>query len=232
MHSKLQSTFVCLAFGALLLAPSAQAQLLLTGKVTGSFTDLPGPNTTIVNGPGGSFASFKSGIPEHATDKQTAVEFAQKDFTDIGPGLVASDLFKITNGRTLLHSTATSAHFDLWLTLTSPVSQSTLLTPISFTIENTPNGPDPLAVDDVYGISSSPIAPFKIDDTWVQFTFSAPAGVIIHENESAVVGNLYVTFTPVPEPATYGLIGASVLAGLVMLRTLRRRSASPVQPAT
>jgi hypothetical protein len=204
----------------------AQAQLLLTGNVTGKFTDTPGPNDTIVNAPGGTSASFKSGIPEHPWDRQTAIEFSQKSFTDIGPGLVAKDLFKVTNGRTLLHSTATAAHFDLWLTLTSPVSHSSLLTSIAFTIENTPNGPDPHSVDDNYTISSSAISPFKIDNTLVQFSFVAPPGVTIHENQSAYVGDLYVKFIPVPEPATYGMIGAALLTGLIGFRALRRRAPS------
>jgi hypothetical protein len=208
------------------MAPMAHAQLLLSGKVTGQFTGAPGPHDTIYNAPDGSSAWIKSGIPEHPWDKQTAIQFGQKNFTNIGPGLVASDLFKVTNGRTLLHSTATAAHFDLSLTLTSPVSHSSLLSSIAFTIENTPNGPDPHSVDDNYTITASPIAPFKIDNTWVQFKFVAPASFSIHENQSMYVGDLYVSFVPVPEPATYGMIGAALLTGLIGFRALRRRSTS------
>lgn len=225
MHS-LKSTLAWLALGAVIMTPIAQAQLLLTGKVTGNFTDTPGPNTTIYNAPDGSSAWLKSGIPEHAWDKQTAIEFAQKDFTDIGPGLVATDLFKVTNGRTLLFSTAKEAHFDLWLTLTSPVSHSTLLTPITFTIENTPNGPDPQSVDDNYTVAAAAIAPFKINDTLVQFTFVAPDSFSIKENADTYVGDLYVSFVPVPEPSTYGMIGAALLAGVIGFRAMRRRNAT------
>lgn len=213
------------ALAAALLSSVAHAQLLLSGRVTGNFTDTPGPHDTIYNAPDGSSAWFKSGIPEHSTDKQTSIEFSQKLFTDIGPGLVADNLFKITNGRTLLHSTATAAHFDLKLELTAPEMQNHLLTSIPFTIENTPNGPDPHSVDDLYTISSGPIAPFKVGDYLVQFKFTAPDSFTIHENQSLDVGRLDVTFTPVPEPSTYAAAGAALMIGLIGFRTLRRRRA-------
>lgn len=211
------------AVGAALLGWTAHAQLLLTGNVTGEFTDVPGINDTIVNAADGSAASFKSGIPEHGWDKRTAIDFSQKDFTDIGPGLVASNLFLITNGRTLLHSTATDAHFDLWLNLTAPGASSRLLTQLVVTIENTPNGADPNSVDDVYTVSSTPIAPFKLDDQFVHFSFVAPPSFTIHENESRPVGDLYVSFTSAPEPSTFAAIGGVLLVGVAAWRALRRR---------
>lgn len=230
MHSPFKkSQILRLALVAVLTGPLAHAQLLLSGKLTGEFTDSPGPNDTIYNAPDGSSAWFKSGIPEKATDLQTAIEFSQKDFTDIGPGLVADDIFKVTNGRTLLHSTATDAHFDLTLELTSPSSHSSLLS-IPFTIENTPNGDG--NVDDVYGITAGPIAPFMIDNYKVQFTFVAPDSFTIHENNSAYVGQLYVNFTPVPEPSTYAAAGAALLMGLVGFRTFRRRQAASTPVAS
>ena len=227
MHTAaFKSSLLGLALGAALLATPAHAQLSLTGNLTGKFTDVPGPNTTIVNGPGGSFASFKSGIPEHSWDLQTAVTFTQKNFVNVTGGLVADNIFTITNGRTLLHSTATAAHFDLWLNLIAPVTHSSLLTPVAFTITNTPNGPDPHSVDDSYTISASPIAPLKINNQWVQFTFSAPPSISIHEDHSATVGSLWVTFTPVPEPSTYAAMGAALLVGLVLVRRFRSRGSN------
>ncbi len=229
MHSIFKTSLSLLALGAVLLTPAAHAQLLLTGNVTGVFTDSSGGNTTVVNGPGGSFASFTSGIPEHAWESPTKIEFTQKNFVDIGPGLVATDLFKVTNGRNWLGSTADSAHFNLWLTLTAPTSHSGLLTAIPFTIENTPNGSG--NVNDNYTISSSPIAPFMVDNYRVQFTFSAPANITIAEKQSAFVGDLYVNFTPVPEPSTYAAIGAALLVGMIGFRTVRRRNAAQLTVA-
>lgn len=216
-------TLIALTAG-LLLIPLAHAQLLLTGNITGAFTDTPGPNDTINNAPDGSAASFWSGIPEGPADLQTSIEFAQQSFTNIGPGLVASDIFNVTNGRTLLLSTATAAHFDLHLELTAPEAHNRLLTSIPFTILNTPNGPG--SVDDVYWISSSPIAPFQVDDYLVQFEFVAPASFSLDENTSAPVGELWVSFTPVPEPSTYAAFGAVLLVGIIGYRSIRRRSAA------
>lgn len=222
MYSPFKASHVLrLALVAVLTGPLAHAQLLLSGNLTGEVTDTAGPNDTIYNASDGSSAWIKSGIPETSADKQTAIEFSQKNFTDIGPGLVADDIFKVTNGRTLLHSTATDAHFNLTLALTSPESHSSLLS-IPFTIENTPNGDG--NVDDVYGITAGPIAPFMIDSYKVEFTFVAPDSFILPENNSTYVGKLYVNFTPVPEPSTYAAAGAAFLMGLVGFRAFRRRS--------
>lgn len=224
MHSPLK-IFVQAALAASLLSSIAHAQLLLSGRVTGMFTDSPGAHDTIYNAPDGSYAYFKSGVPEHPWYPQTMVEFSQQTFTDIGPGLVADNLFKVTNGRNWLGTTADAAHFDLWVEITSPENHSSLLTPISFTISNTPNGNT--NVDDGYHISSSSIAPFKIDDTMVQFKFSAPSNFSLHENTAGYVGTLWVNFTPVPEPSTYALMGAGLILGAAALRSMRRRTPSP-----
>lgn len=203
------------------LGAVAHAQLLLSGSITGKFTDSPGAHDTIFNAPDGSWASFKSGVPEHPWYPQTAIEFSKQTFTDIGPGLVADNIFHVTNGRNWLGTTASAAHFDLWLQLTSPEAHSSLLTPITFTIGNTPNGSG--NVDDKFWVGSSPVAPFKVGDTMVQFTFKAPSAFSLNENTSGYVGSLWVNFTPVPEPTTYAAMGASLLVGLVGLRALRRR---------
>ncbi len=222
MHALLKSSLVALLASPALLAPAARAQLILTGTISANATDSPGPHDTIFNAPDGSSAWFKSGIPEWSSDQQTGVAFTQKSFTDVGPGLVASNLFTVTNGRTLFHSTATAAHFDLSLDLISPTSHSVLLTAVPFSIVNTPNGPDPQSVDDLYSVASSPIAPFKVGSTWVQFKFTAPDSFAISEDSSMPVGDLSVSFTPVPEPAIFSAAGAIVLLGLVVLRMRRR----------
>lgn len=222
-YSPFKSNLTLLAIALTLLTSAAQAQFLLSGKITGVFTDSPGLNDSIFNAPDGSSASFVSGVPEHASTDPTKIEFAQQTFTDVGPGLIATDIFKVTNGRNLLHTTASHAHFNLSLELTAPTVLSTQLTTIPFTIVNTPNGAG--SVDDDYGISSSSIAPFVINNTRVQFHFNAPGGFALAENASDFVGNLSVTFTPVPEPSTYALTGAALVLGVVGLRAFRRHTA-------
>lgn len=214
-------SFLPLAFATLLLAAPASAQLKLSGKLTGAFTNPLGPNDSMHNAADGSAAWFRSGIPYGEGSVQSAIEFSQKDFVDVEGGLVASEIFRVTNGRNLLNSTATSADFNLYITLTSPEAHAGLLTAIPFSIENTPN--EGSLVDDVFNVSWSPIAPFLYAGYRVQFEFVAPETLIIAENESAEIGELYVSFTPVPEPATYAAFGASLLLGLAGLRAWRRR---------
>ncbi len=223
MHLASILNFARVAGASALLVSAAHAQLSLTGYLTGSFTDTPGTYDTIFNAPDGSQAWIRSGVPETGADFQTAIEFNQKNFANVTGGLVADNLFRVTNGRTLLGTTATAAHFDLWLHLTAPDAYSSLLTPISFAIENTPNGTG--NVDDVYGITASPIAPFHYAGHRVQFEFVAPAAFEISENSWTDVGQLYVTFTPVPEPSTYAALGAALLVGVVAIRRFRHRPA-------
>lgn len=207
-----------------LLLSTAHAQLSLTGYLTGSFTDTPGTYDTIFNAPNGSQAWMRSGVPETGADFQTAIEFSRIDFANVTGGLVADDLFRVTNGRTLLGTTAKSAHFDLWLHLTAPEAHSSVLTPIYFAIENTPNGTG--NVNDIYGITAAPIAPFEYAGYRLQFQFVAPPSFEIPENSWADVGQLYVTFTPVPEPSTYAVLGAGLLVGAVAVRRVRQRKAA------
>jgi len=210
---------------------AADAQLMISGKLTGEFTNAAGPNDTVTNAPDGSSASFVSGITYGEGSVPTSIEFTQKNFTDIGPGLVADDLFTITNGRNLLNSTATSAQFALSISLTSPEAHSGLLTTIPFTIDNTPNNGG--LIDDAFTISAAPIAPFDYAGYRVQFTFVAPPAFQIPENQSMPAGALYVNFTPVPEPSTYALAGAALLVGLIGWRTVRqRRKVDSATPTT
>lgn len=226
MHPLFSFKSARLALIAAFLSSAAYAQLLITGHLTGGFTNSAGPNDTIFNAPDGSSAWMRSGIPETGADLQTAIEFTQKNFVNVGGGLVADDIFTVTNGRTLLGSTATAASFDLNLTLTAPEARSGLLTSIAFTIENTPNGAG--NVDDNYGLSWSSIAPFYYAGYQVQFEFVAPDSFWLEENTSGPVGQLYVSFVPVPEPSTYAAMGAALLLGVVGFRRFRR---PPVTPA-
>ncbi|HWA87780.1 MAG TPA: choice-of-anchor K domain-containing protein [Opitutus sp.] len=202
--------------------PLAHAQLRLSGNVSGMFTDSSGGHTTVSNASDGSYDYFQSGVPQHSGDSPTMIEFWKQSFTDIGPGLVADNLFKITNGRNLLGTTADSAHFNLNLELTSPEASTHVLA-IPFTINNTPNEPNDQNVNDNFSISAGAIAPFVIDNTRVQFSFSAPSDISIAEKSSMYVGSLWVRFTPVPEASTFAWGGAALLLGFIGFRMLSRR---------
>jgi hypothetical protein len=214
--------FARAAIAAALLATAAHAQLMIDGKLTGEFTNSAGPNDEVFNAPDGSSAWFKSGIPYTDDSVPTLIEFTQKDFSGVtSGGLVADDIFQVTNGRNVGGSTASSAQFDLWITLTAPEAHTSLLSPISFQIVNTENVGG--LIDDQYGISSSSIAPFVYAGHWVKFNFVAPDFFTVHENQTTSVGSLYVTFTPVPEPSTYAAFGALLAVGLIGFRAYRRR---------
>lgn len=230
MHSKTSMLRLAgLALGAALFATVAQAQLMIDGKLTGNFTNALGPNDSMYNAPDGSSAWFKSGLPYTDDSVPTQIAFTQKNFAGVTGGLVADDIFQITNGRNHGGSTSSSAAFDLWVTLTAPEAYTSLLTPISFMIENTEN--DPGLINDNYTITSGPIAPFIYAGHQVQFEFVAPEWITIAENQTASAGALYVSFTPVPEPSTYAAIGAALLVGVIGFRTYRRRQSEAVAAA-
>jgi hypothetical protein len=229
MHPLLRSHLLPLVVATTLAGPAAHAQLLLSGNVTGMFTDSSSANTTVYNAPDNSYNSFESGIPYYGGDPATTIEFWKQSFTDIGPGLVADDLFKVTNGLNERNSTAGAAHFNLTLNLTDPEASNHLLA-IPFTITNTKDEPY-APVDDAYTLSAGSIAPFVVDGYRVQFTFNAPHSFTVSERDSAYVGSLWVTFTPVPEASTFALAGAALLAGLIVYRTISRRR-TPIDSST
>ena len=224
MHPLLRSNLARLVLATALGGSLAHAQLLLSGNVTGKFTDATSGHTTVYNASDGSYASFKSGVPYYAGDPPTTIEFWKKSFTDIGPGLVADNLFKVTNGLDLRNTTADAAHFTMTLNLTSPeVATRTLAIP--FTITTTKDEPS-APVPDSYTISAGTIAPLDIGHTRVQFTFTAPADFSVAERDSTNVGSLWVHFTPIPEASTFALSGAALLLGFIGLRVLSRRKSS------
>jgi hypothetical protein len=45
----------------------------------------------------------------------------------------------------------------------------------------------------------------------------------IAENATIQKGDITVTFTPVPEPSTYAVMGSALLVGLVAYRRIRSR---------
>lgn len=209
-----------LAFGLVLTAAAANAQLLLSGYTTGSFQDLSEANTTVTNSGDGSSATFQTGIATSGS-MQSRIEFKNATFSDVGSGEpIQVGLFNITNGVTELGSGAPTAQFNLGLELNSPEMQQLVLSTITFHIDHTPNRPG--AVPDTFAVSFNQPAPVKIQNTLVQFHVNVdPSDFQIVENGTLQKGDITVTFTPVPEPSTYAACGAALLVGLIGYRRLR-----------
>jgi len=226
MHTRIR-ILIATAFGLALACSAAKAQLMLSGSTTGSFSDLGEANTIVTNAADGSSALFVTGIPylpANPTDTPTSIRFDSSTFTDVSSGEnIQVGLFTIHNGADMLGSDAASAVFHLGLQLTSPVSAPVSLGTISFSIDNTPNGPG--AVPDTFAATFSQPPPVWINGTKVSFKINfTPTDIIVPENTTVVKGNVSVffsQFTPVPEPSTYAIFGAALLLGLVALRRFR-----------
>ena len=219
MHTRIRSLLAA-ACGLALTCSLANAQLLLSGKTTGTFVDLAEANTTVSNAPDGSWAKFSTGIP-YGASTQSSIEFSNDTFTDVGYGEpIQVGLFTITNGRTLLGSGAPTAQFNLGLELTSPEWQEIALTTMTFHIDHTPNnaGTNP----DQFSVAFTQPPSVKIADYLVQFhVHFDPMEFQVPEDTWVQKGDVYVTFTPVPEPSTYAAFGAALLVGFVAYRRFR-----------
>jgi hypothetical protein len=219
MHLRIRSLFA-LALGLALTCSVSQAQLLLSGHTIGSFDDLAEANTTVSNAPDGSWATFHTGIPVMGST-QSKIEFTNVTFNNVGSGEpIQVGLFNITNGMTAIGSGAPTAKFNIGLQLTSPVSEMVAISSILFHIDHTPNLPG--AIPDTFSVSFSQPDPIKIQNTLVQFHINVdPLDFQVAENATVQKGDITVSFTPVPEPATYAAWGAALLVGFVALRRIR-----------
>jgi hypothetical protein len=218
MNCRLLSLIPTAAIGLAFLGSTARADLVLSGETTGSFVDMGQPNTTVVNNPGADTALWESGIPEPPSTLQTSILFQGQDFTDVTSGeAIDVGLFTIHNGIDELHSTADTAVFNLGLALTSPSSSDVALTTFTFDINNTPNNPS--LKPDQYGVTFTEPGPEVIDGNLVQFNvvFSPPI-ISVGEGMTTTRGDVFVTFTPVPEPSTYALWGALLVGGIIVYR--------------
>lgn len=217
----LTRTLSLLALGLALNASVAHAQLLLSGQTTGSFVDLAEANTTVTNAPDGSSASFHTGIPVMGST-QSKIDFTNVSFSNVGSGdPLQVGLFNITNGMTAIGSGAPTAKFNIGLQLVSPEVQTLAIATIMFHIDHTPNLPSG-GIPDTFSVSFSQPAPIKIQNTLVQFHVNVdPADFQLAENATVQKGDITVSFTPVPEPATYALWGSVLLIGFVAYRRIR-----------
>lgn len=181
--------------------------------------DLAEANTTVSNPPDVSTASFRTGVPVMGST-QSKIEFTNVNFSNCESGEpIQVGLFKITNGMTAIDSGAPIAKFNLGLELTSPAAQSLAVATLMFHIDHTPNLPG--AVPDTFSVSFAQPAPVKVQNTLVQFHVNVdPLDFQLAENGTVRKG---ISFTPVPEPATYALWGSALLLGVAAYRRNRGR---------
>lgn len=221
------------AIGLALAASVAQA-LTLSGSTAGKFDGVSSAHTTIMNVPDGSFASFRTGTPVNGSFK-SGVVFNAASFTNLTSGdTFGLGVITYYNGITRIGTSSADALFDFYINLNSPTVGSFLLTTVDFGIDatvNTPQNTNP----DVFTASFTQPAPILIDGQWVKFTINdLPATSSVKENTFVKLAEVTVTFlnmSPVPEPATYGLMGALGLMGLVGYRRLRAQRGSNVVSA-
>jgi hypothetical protein len=218
------------ASGLALAVSLAHAQLLLSGYTKGSFQDLGEANTTVTNAPDGSWAHFATGIPATGST-QSMIDFTNASFSGVASGdPIQVGLFNIHNGRTLIGSGAPTAKFDLGLSLTDPAYGDLAVTTFTFEIDHTVN--TAAGVPDSFTVLFDQPAPVQIGDYLVQFhVHFDPAEFQVGEDTSVQRGDVYVTFTPVPEASTFAIGGALLLAGLIGYRRFRGRRSVPSLPA-
>jgi hypothetical protein len=215
----------------LALVVGAQA-LTLTGSTGGFFQGVSSGNTTVTNAPDGSFASFRTGVPVSGSFK-SGVEVAGSSFTNVSSGdTFALGVIKYYNGIPKIGTSSADALYDFYINIDSPTNNTFLLTTIKFGIDATINNADNKNPD-LFTSSFTQPAPVLIDGTWVKFTINdLPASTQVKENTIVTLADVTVTFlNPVPEPATYGLMGALGLMGLAGYRRFRaQRGSSAIAP--
>lgn len=222
----MKSTLKCiggLALGLACLAGTARAELVLSGSTAGFFQGTSSGFTEITNTPDGSFASFLTGVPIFGSF-QSGVVFESADFAGVQSGdTFAFGMLSYYNGRTLIGTSSAEAMFDFYLDLDMPDMDPLLLTTITFGIDATINVPGS-AAPDLFTASFTQPPSLLIGDTLVKFKINdLPVSAEVREGTVVDLGNITVTFTPVPEPSTYGAIAAAALLGLVGYRRLRAR---------
>jgi hypothetical protein len=210
----------------LALAASAAHALTLSGSTAGFFQGSSSGSTVITNEPDGSFASFRTGVPVGSF--QSGVVFNADSFANVNSGdTFALGVITYYNGITHIGTSSADALFDFWVNIDSPTTGSFLLTTVKFGIDATVNSGDSL-IPDSFTASFTQPPPILIDGTWVKFTINdLPASTPVGENMMVQLADVTVTFlNPVPEPATYGLMGALGLMGLAGYRRFRAQRGS------
>jgi hypothetical protein len=202
---------------ALLGANVASAQLFMSGSFAG-----PTPANSIISNTANSDA-FSTGVSQgqppaagrnavrvNATNPNSPVAFVPAAPIAMG-NLVYSN-------RSNHSAQAFSTAYNLTLNFTGGVS--VVLNPIVFALDTT--APGGLG-NDQFGAVSGQFGQVTVAGDVYDYFISGLSSTFIAEGTatSAPVA-LFITFTPIPEPSTYGLIGAAGLIGLVVYR--RRRA--------
>jgi len=211
----------------LALAVSAAHALTLSGSTAGFFEGVSSGFTVVTNTPDGSFASFRTGLPVGAGSFKSGVSFTADSFANVTSGdTLALGAITYYNGVTRIGTSSATAAFDFWITLDSPVASSFLLTTVTFGIDPTVNSNN--LIPDKFTASFTQPAPVLIDGTWVKFKINdLPSSTLVAENTVVQLAEVTVSYlSPVPEPATYGLMGALGLMGLAGYRRLRAQRGS------
>ena len=215
----------------LALAVSAAHALTLSGSTSGFFLGTTSGSTVVNNVPDGSFASFRTGVPVGSF--KSGVAFHGNTFANVHSGdTFALGLITYYNGITHIGTSSADTLFNFSINLTSPTSSTLLLTQVKFGIDatvNTPKNTNP----DLFTASFTQPAPVFIDGTWVKFTINdLPSSTLVKENTMVNLAQVTVTYlNPVPEPATYGIMGALGLMGLAGYRRFRaQRGTAAIAP--
>jgi hypothetical protein len=230
MHFVLRNLLAASALSLSSLVPALQAQLELSGTASGAFSDPGSAFTQVTNGPVVSL--FESGVPYRPDapyfDAVTSIRYTGSSFANVGEGeQLDLGLLNITNGITLLGTTAKTAKMDLYLHLPADGITNFKLTTLLFSIDTTANQGG--LVPDLFLIGHSDVNSLNVGGRKVSFdlnltnpAFATGDGASIREGQSATDG-LYATlhFSPIPEPSTYALFGAALLAGVALWRRSR-----------
>lgn len=223
MHTFLKTLLAASALGLAVGLPAAHAQMTFSGSTYGTFVDPDHAFTTVTNG--APVSLFASGDAYRPVDTQTSIAFTGSSFSDVGIG-DQLDLgnIDITNGRTLLGSTAKWATMDLYLNLPEQGVVDFKLATLLFAIDSTAN--NGTGVPDLFLVDLNGANSLTVDGKELNFdlqltnpAFAIGNGASIGETASDSFG-IYanISFTPVPEPSTYALAGAALLIGFIIRR--------------
>lgn len=230
MHFAFRNLLVLPALSLFPCVPTLHAQLELSGTASGAFSDPGVAFTEVTNGPVVSL--FESGAPYRPNapyfDTVTSIRYTGSSFANVGDGdQLDLGLVNITNGITLLGTTAKTAQLDVFLHLPDNGIASFKVTTLFFSIDTTANQGG--LIPDLFLIGHSSVNSLNVGGRQVSFdlnltnpAFATGDGASIREGQSATDG-LYATlhFSPVPEASTYALFGTLLLAGVVTWRRSR-----------